>query len=252
MNENIRNQWTKGYDSVTDYVSKVIEDKTPCFEYVGGYTGSDGSVYIRCKECGHIQTRSMVSIRHGKVKTCENCKRIAKETEEAIRTAERIANRSRRNAEREEKRQNRIIERLAWEESRRHNCPVCGTETIKQKYCSEACRRKATNHMTEAKRRAKIKNVLVDSDIEIHKLFNRDGGICHICGQYCDWEDYTTVNGTIICGDNYPSIDHVIPLSRGGLHSWDNVMLAHRYCNYLKNDKLIPTYPSLSEKVMDS
>ena len=40
-------------------------------------------------------------------------------------------------------------------------------------------------------------------------------------------------------GANYPSIDHIIPVSRGGLHSWDNVRLAHFLCNAVKSDSMI-------------
>lgn len=36
----------------------------------------------------------------------------------------------------------------------------------------------------------------------------------------------------------YPSIDHIIPVSHGGTHTWDNVELAHRYCNGVKSDKV--------------
>ncbi|MGW0780327.1 HNH endonuclease [Streptomyces sp. NPDC002913] len=36
-----------------------------------------------------------------------------------------------------------------------------------------------------------------------------------------------------------PSIDHVIPLSRGGAHSMANVQSAHLGCNSSKGDKLI-------------
>lgn len=36
-----------------------------------------------------------------------------------------------------------------------------------------------------------------------------------------------------------PSIDHVIPLSRGGAHAMGNVQSAHLRCNSSKGDKLI-------------
>src|SRR3954451_10732610 len=50
----------------------------------------------------------------------------------------------------------------------------------------------------------------------------RDGGRCQYCGTHAD------------------SIDHVVPRSRGGTHTWDNVVAACRTCNVRKRDRLLP------------
>ena len=77
----------------------------------------------------------------------------------------------------------------------------------------------------------------VFKDITLEALFRRDKGVCHICGGQCDWEDMRyNADGYKIAGDMYPSIDHVMPVSKGGLHAWSNVRLAHRYCNTIKCD----------------
>jgi 5-methylcytosine-specific restriction endonuclease McrA len=52
-------------------------------------------------------------------------------------------------------------------------------------------------------------------------VFARDGHRC----QYCDGPA--------------ESIDHVVPRSRGGLHSWDNVVAACRPCNVRKRDRML-------------
>jgi 5-methylcytosine-specific restriction endonuclease McrA len=39
------------------------------------------------------------------------------------------------------------------------------------------------------------------------------------------------------CGGNADSIDHIVPRSRGGGHSWDNVAAACRACNLSKRDR---------------
>ena len=39
------------------------------------------------------------------------------------------------------------------------------------------------------------------------------------------------------CGDHADSIDHVMPRSRGGEHSWENVAAACRSCNLDKRDR---------------
>ena len=41
------------------------------------------------------------------------------------------------------------------------------------------------------------------------------------------------------CGRRADSIDHVRPRSRGGAHSWDNVVAACRRCNTRKRDQLL-------------
>ena len=79
---------------------------------------------------------------------------------------------------------------------------------------------------------------MVDNDITLHDLFVRDGGKCHICGGDCDWNDRSTKNNRFVAGKYYPTIDHVVPLSKGGTHSWNNVKLAHFSCNSAKGDKL--------------
>lgn len=52
-------------------------------------------------------------------------------------------------------------------------------------------------------------------------VFLRDGGECQYCGRRAE------------------SIDHVVPRSKGGPHSWDNVVAACRRCNASKRDRLL-------------
>jgi 5-methylcytosine-specific restriction endonuclease McrA len=42
------------------------------------------------------------------------------------------------------------------------------------------------------------------------------------------------------CGDRAETLDHVVPRSRGGSHSWENVVAACRPCNVRKADQLLP------------
>jgi 5-methylcytosine-specific restriction endonuclease McrA len=52
-------------------------------------------------------------------------------------------------------------------------------------------------------------------------VFARDGHICQYCGAAAE------------------NIDHVIPRSKGGTHTWDNVVAACRRCNMAKEDRLL-------------
>ena len=115
------------------------------------------------------------------------------------------------------------------------SCVVCGTvftTAYPQKItCSAKCRRK----FRERHKDYRLKGKVVDSDITLEKLFTRDLGVCYLCGEACDWEDRTG----LATGMKYPTIEHVVPLSRGGLHSWENVKLAHMGCNIRKSNTLL-------------
>ncbi len=73
------------------------------------------------------------------------------------------------------------------------------------------------------KRRAAERSAEYDKTVYLEAVAERDNDICQICGQTCSVEDR--------------SIDHKIPLTRGGNHTWENVQLAHRRCNARKNDR---------------
>ena len=71
-----------------------------------------------------------------------------------------------------------------------------------------------------------------DSSITLDKVIEKYNGICQLCGKPVDKTDIE--NGHI--KRNYPTVDHIKPLSKGGNHTWDNVQLAHMSCNAGKCD----------------
>lgn len=135
-------------------------------------------------------------------------------------------------------------QRLQWKD-KVIECRECGTEFemqyLKNFYCSESCMRKTANRINEINRRAALKkNGKIDYSISLAKLRKKEKDTCHICKEKCDISDYEISDeGYFIAGERYPSIDHVIPVSKGGTHTWDNVRLAHRRCNTIKSDKII-------------
>ena len=135
------------------------------------------------------------------------------------------------------------IAREARKEANHRNdiCVVCGKEyetyNPAQKTCSKECGKK----LAHAHKHKRIpKSQLVDKDITLEALYRRDSGVCYLCGGKCDWNDKTDKS----VGPAYPSIDHMMPISRGGLHSWANVKLAHFECNWKKSDDLPPSLSS--------
>lgn len=73
-------------------------------------------------------------------------------------------------------------------------------------------------------RRARIASVEGDRTITFELVYKRNNGICQICSHECTKED--------------GSIDHIVPISREGTHTWDNVQLAHLRCNIIKGTKI--------------
>ena len=124
---------------------------------------------------------------------------------------------------------------------RKDFCIVCGKEyetyNPAQKTCSKECGKK----LARAHKHKRIpKSQLVDKDITLEALYRRDSGVCYLCGKKCDWNDKTDKS----VGPTYPSIDHMIPIAKGGLHAWTNVKLAHFECNWKKSDALLPSLSS--------
>lgn len=229
-----RNQYTNGLFDREANANKYVE-KIVGYEYAGNFTGIDGFVDIRCKACGHIQKKSMISIRHGRQPSCPVCLANAKAEKKAEQEAER-----------DQKRLNRYLTQKFTQMSF-VVCGCCGnvfvTANSRRKYCSKECLAKVTNSVTKDKRIKKMRAVVVDRGISLERLYQRDEGKCYICGRTCDWNDYyINKNGAFIAGQNYPSIDHVTPLSKGGKHEWLNVKLACRKCNWEKSDSMSSLY----------
>ena len=129
-------------------------------------------------------------------------------------------------------------------------CENCGKEFRKshydrdRKYCSRDCfydaigidkkeksnlkQRKSDYHM---RKRAKRFNVKVEEITPI-EIFKRDNWACQICGKKVKKDKYYP-------DPMSPSIDHIIPLSKGGDHIKKNVQLTHLRCNIKKQDKVM-------------
>lgn len=222
---------------VTDdsHVNDMVHRYTTEWDYVRGYTHNDGKVILKHLKCGHEVEKSVITIRKIERRLgCPYCD-----------------DKERKEKQAKKKEQKRIeLERAKWEKERKKRfkqisfsiCECCGEmfspELNRLKYCSKECCERTNNAIKKDKRIKKMREKIVDRGITLEKLYERDGGICKICGAKCDWDDkYVHESGCIITGNSYPSIDHIKPLSKGGLHSWDNIQLACRHCNTVKSDK---------------
>lgn len=233
------NSPNKGVLQDIENVKRIIEERAPGFEFAGNYTGSDGHVDLRCKTCGHIRTARWSALRFHGASTCQNCERIEREKRDAEEKERKAQEKQRHKIEQERKRRGQEAIRMLKRVKKLHRCPVCGAVTDNKIYCSTKCYAKASEAAKDANRRKKIQSALVDKGINLEDLFKRDNGICAICGGKCDWSDHTYRGRYFVVGKTYPSIDHIIPLVKGGEHSWANVQLAHHRCNSAKGAKIV-------------
>lgn len=198
--------WTAGTASI---VEKVYGDR---FEFVG-IKGKQ--IRLRCNDCGCLIDRSRAAVIKGRV-VCDGCK---KKVDEAIRIL---------SAGTEILKGYRIKER--------HVCEACGmvyySSSKESKYCSESCRKRAKGRNHSYRKRARKYGGLYDPSVTREKIIERDGMVCQICGKKCDPEDKRW--GSF--GPDYPTLDHIIPLAKGGTHTWDNCQCACAMCNSEKRD----------------
>lgn len=208
----------------SDNGQELVEKYQPDFEFIA-YRRK--KYKIKCKTCGNVVIRNGTSIRKNKCR-CEKCKEILRLEKECERTRSFFIGEYK-------------------------ECECCGKKYFTQYkttlYCSDACKRKAKVRRKErdpeyrkAKKKYKTQSRYIarakkygcqyEYGITIKSVYKRDDGICKICGKPCDINDKTYGD----FGPFYPSVDHIIPLSKGGSHTWDNVQLAHVSCNSYKRD----------------
>lgn len=91
------------------------------------------------------------------------------------------------------------------------------------------------NRIKNARRRARKRDAFVE-DVPRFEIFERDNWECRILG--CLYP------GILVNPDaSWPdplsaSVDHVIPLAKGGLHERVNLVCAHLHCNIVKRDRI--------------
>lgn len=230
-----RNQYTKRTE---EEKRKYVESLLPSsFSYVSGYKDCDSKVTIRCNVCGNELIKSMVGIRHRQKPICPNCTEQKKKQKEIEAEIEAERAKADKEEQRKQKTEMRKAKKLTAQilNTLQVQCVECGrvfaTTDSKRVCCSAKCSKHKANRRHD-RRIAQDKRI--DRDISVARLFERDKGICWICGMPCDLKDYKITKKAKVCGDNYPSIDHVIPVCAGGLDSWENVRLAHRKCNLMR------------------
>lgn len=142
------------------------------------------------------------------------------------------------------KEQRRLFTLIAEAHIRVSFCVVCNAfceapyQGKLKRYCSPNCENK--NERTTPRYRAKRarrdalkrKAAVVNSIDPVH-ILTRDNWTCYLCGVNTP----SKLRGTYEA--NAPEVDHVVPLSKGGMHVESNLRCACRRCNSEKGDKVL-------------
>lgn len=112
--------------------------------------------------------------------------------------------------------------------------PTCLKEysKIKKEQYRQTDSYKQNKKAAKSKRKALERGARVAEKINPDFILERDKYRCYICGI----KTPKKLRGTY--EDNAPEVDHIIPLSKGGLHVESNLRCACRKCNGLKSDRV--------------
>ena len=221
--------WNKGL-AVVDWDKKVQEVLGGRFELVSRIEREDGlepQLIIKCKTCGSEKKISSVSLRSkvGQVVHCSECQmQETRERQEAKREHEQWQKHIKKTSKRL-----KVARQLSFD------LCECGSALADGKRFCENCskiHKRQSERRKEHKRRLKTQGF--DKAITLEELYERDKGVCYLCHKTCDWGDFQKINGAFVVGGSYPTVEHLIPLCKGGTHTWDNVKLACHSCNTKK------------------
>lgn len=262
--EQRRDSWSVSIRKASEKSNEIqkIRARQKCINHLDSlgfdYIDDDGQTgRVRCRICKCELERSLSHLRNGNV-VCSECATVQKAEQEQARKKEIQERKAKQEAERIAKNPRGLSSyQLSIQEKYDvvRVCEVCGNEyTIRDrmtkeglKYCTDSgccsnfCTKKRARIKHRAggfrdnhRHRAKIYGCEYDGSVTLKKLIKRNGLRCAICGEMCDpndheWTDYS--------GPKRPTIDHIIPMAKGGGHVWDNVQVAHAICNCRKGDK---------------
>jgi 5-methylcytosine-specific restriction endonuclease McrA len=98
--------------------------------------------------------------------------------------------------------------------------------------------------LLDARRRMLVEQATKGEPFAPRDVYERDQWTCGLCREPVDpllpWPDPMSA-----------SVDHIVPLSRGGEHSLDNVQSAHLSCNCRKGDQTIEEIAEVESIIND-
>jgi hypothetical protein len=106
---------------------------------------------------------------------------------------------------------------------------ICIRKTYSGRYCRNCSlvKRRESYRIKTAKRQKIMNPIRISADA----IIERDGNVCHLCNSEIDL--------SLARNSRFgATIDHVIPVSKGGADTLDNMRLAHWICNIKKGNRL--------------
>lgn len=96
--------------------------------------------------------------------------------------------------------------------------------------CSEH-RQAEAKKAAKDRRKAVIRGATTGGVVYRTRVFERDGWLCQLCGV----QTPKALMGTL--ERNAPELDHIVAVSKGGAHSYENTQCLCRGCNGIKSDR---------------
>lgn len=123
-------------------------------------------------------------------------------------------------------------------------CRVCGEHVgyarmgIPRTYCSRECQKKtvdaiAARRAHRAKRKALKRGANGGEAVNPIAVFASAGWKCQICSKPTPQRLRGTTH------KRAPELDHIVPVSKGGKHTWANTQCVCRECNQWKSDRVV-------------
>lgn len=195
-----------------------------------------------CIRCGEVKPLSEFYRRptaaDGRRNDCKDCRRAADRAYGAAHRDERAEYQRRHYAAAKEKRlawQRDYYRRTVDQDRARKRARylanldaerAAGVERARQWAAANPSKAIAKARRNAGNRRARMRLAFVES-VDPLTVYERDNWTCRLCGLPVE--------------PSTASVDHIIPLARGGKHAYENVQTAHRRCNFSKGARLLTT-----------
>ena len=189
----------------------------------------NGKLNSWCKDCYRQDHRVKYTPSKGQTDDIRKCKQCTLEYAPKQRTESFFCSQDCKDKFRK---QENKVNRIASKSERLCigcNNKIPASARSDKKWCSEECALKVRGHTMNTQRRIRTSEAI--QDFKRIDIYERDGWICQLCKK--------NVNPQLFFPNSAcASLDHVIPLSRGGSHKATNVQLAHLRCNTSRGNKV--------------